>query len=175
MDAAMKGFNWISEIWDNERLVDPAQDATSSENNSSVISFFNFDGEKVLFTADSGTLALTEAADKIEALGHDLQSFSFVQVPHHGSKRNIGPTVLDRLVGTPKLIDSSITFSAFISAAKEGEPKHPNKKVVNAFKRRGARVIVTRESTKCHHTSGTPDRGWSSAQPLPFYTDIEDD
>ncbi len=175
MDAAMKAINWISEGWDDEKLVDPAADATSSENSSSVISFFNFDGKKILFTADSGTLALTKAADKIEALGHDLQSFSFVQVPHHGSKRNIGPTVLNRLVGTPKLIGSSATFTAFVSAAKEGEPKHPNKRVVNAFKRRGGKVIATQGSTMYHYTSGTPDRGWSKAEPLPFYKDVEDD
>lgn len=173
-NAAMKAINWISEEWDDEKLVDPIDDATSSENNSSVISFFNFDGKKVLFTADSGPLALTEAADKIESLGHDLQSFSFVQVPHHGSKRNIGPTVLNRLVGTPKLIDSSTTFTAFVSAAKESN-KHPNKRVVNAFKRRGGKVIATQGTTKHHYTSGTPDRGWSKAEPLPFYTDVEDD
>lgn len=174
-EAAKKAINWISESWDDEKLVDPTDDATSSENSSSVISFFNFNGKKVLFTADAGTLALSEAADKIEALNHDLPGFSFIQVPHHGSKRNIGPTILNRLIGEPKHSDSPTTFTAFISAAKEGEPKHPNKRVVNAFKRRGGKVIATQGTSKYHFTAGTPNRGWSTAEPLPFYENVEDD
>lgn len=175
LEASKKALNWISESWDDEKLVDPADDATSSENSSSVIAFFDFEGRRVIFTADAGVQALDEAATNIERLGHPLQSFSFVQVPHHGSKRNIGPTVLNRLVGTPKLFGSDMHFSAFVSAAKEGAPKHPNKRVTNAFRRRGGKVIATQGSTKYHFTSGTPDRGWSTAEPLPFYDEVEDD
>ncbi len=174
-EAAQKAINWISENWHDEKLIDPDDDATSSENSSSVISFFNFDGKKILFTADAGTLALSGAADNIEALGHSLQSFSFVQVPHHGSKRNIGPSILNRLVGEPRPRDSPTTFTALISAAKEGEPKHPNKRVINAFNRRGGKVIATQGTSICHFTQGTPDRGWSTVEPLPFYTEIEAD
>lgn len=174
-EATQNVINWISESWDDEQLVDPVDHATSSENNSSVISFFDFEGKKVLFTADAGTLALSEAADTIEALGHSLQNFSFMQIPHHGSKRNIGPTILDRLIGKPKPRGSEETFTALISAAKEGEPKHPNKRVVNAFKRRGGKIIATQGVSICHYTPGTPDRGWSTIEPLPFYEDIEDD
>ncbi len=175
LKAAKKVANWISESWEEEKLADPEDDATSSENSSSVVAFFDFEGKKALFTADAGVLALDEAATKIEQLGYELQSFSFVQVPHHGSKRNIGPTVLSRLVGSPKLFGTDTTFTAFISAAKEGEPKHPNKKVVNAFNRRGAKVIATQGEKKYHFTSGTPDRGWSKADPLPFYSEVEED
>lgn len=174
-EAARKAINWISENWDDEKLVDPADDATSSENNSSVICFFNFDGKKILFTADSGTPALSNAADTIESLGHALQDFSFVQAPHHGSKRNIGPTILDRLIGKSKPHGSNATFTVFISAAKEGEPKHPNKRVMNAFKRRGGKVAVTQGMSIYHYTPGTPDRGWSTIEPLPFYEKVEDD
>ena len=170
-----KLFNWISESWDEEILVDPLDDATSSENNSSVVSFFNFDSKKILFTADAGTPALSEAADKIEELGHELQNFSFIQVPHHGSKRNIGPSILNRLVGPPRDINSLSACHAFISAAKEGEPKHPNKRVTNAFNRRVAKVVKTQGATISHFTSGTPSRGWGPAEPIPFYKEIEDD
>lgn len=175
LEAARKAVNWIAETLDEESLVDPDDDATSSENNSSVIAFFDFNGKRVLLTADAGVPALELAADKIQQLGHELQSFSFIQVPHHGSKRNIGPSVLDKLVGAPKLFGENAAFSAFISAAKEGEPKHPNKKVVNAFIRRGGRVIATQGSKKYQFTSGTPNRGWGTAEPLPFYEQVEDD
>lgn len=175
MEAARKAVNWISESWDDEKLVDPEDDATSNENNSSIILFFNFDGKKHLFTADAGVPALEEAANKIEELGFPLREFSFVQTPHHGSKRNIGPTILNRLVGDTVPKDSATSFTTIISASKDGEPKHPNKRVSNAFARRGAKVIATQGSTICHHANGTPDRGWSKADPLPFYSDVEDD
>lgn len=92
-----------------------------------MITFFDFDGNKILLTSDAGVPALDKAADKIEQLGHELQSFSFVQVPHHGSKRNIGPTVLDRLVGAPRIFGQNATYTAFVSASKEGAPKTPTK------------------------------------------------
>lgn len=174
LEASKRAVNWVAESWDDEKLVDPADDATSSENNSSVIAFFDFEGKRVLFTADAGVEALDEAATNIEGLGYPLQSFSFFQIPHHGSKRNIGPTVLNRLVGYPKPFGSTPHFLAFVSAAKEGDPKHPNKRVTNAIQRRGGKVIATKGSTKYLFTSGTPDRGWSTAEPLPFYYEVED-
>ena len=135
--AIRKTVNWISETWNEEKLVDPEADATSAENSSSVISYFDLDGHRFLFTADAGVAALKHAADKAESLGLPLRSFKFVQAPHHGSKRNIGPTILNRLIGEPALFGTETNFTTFISAAEEGEPKHPNKRVVNAFIRRG--------------------------------------
>ncbi|MEJ1388069.1 MAG: hypothetical protein RPU12_09145 [Candidatus Sedimenticola sp. (ex Thyasira tokunagai)] len=175
LEAAMKAANWIVETWNEETLVNPDHDATSSENNSSVISFFNFDDERILLTADAGVHALDQAADKIQQLGHELQAFSFFQVPHHGSKRNIGPEVLDKLVGEPKLFGHNPEFTAFVSAAEDGEPKHPNKRVVNAFIRRGGKVVATKGNTMCHYNGEAPDRGWIPAEPLPFYEQVEDD
>ena len=174
-EAARKAVNWVSESWDDEKLTDPDIDATSSENNSSVILLFDFDGKKHLFTADAGVPALEAAANRIEELGFPLQEFSFIQTPHHGSKRNIGPTILNRLVGNPLQVNTESSFTTIISASKDGEPKHPNKRVSNAFFRRGAKVIATQGSTICHHANGTPDRGWAIADPLPFYSEVEDD
>jgi len=168
-------FNMVAEGWDDEHLVDPPLDATSAENLSSAISLFNFGDKKILLTGDAGVTSLEEAADKIESLGHKLGAFSFVQIPHHGSKRNVGPTILNRLLGSPTLFGQNTKFTAFVSASKEGEPKHPNKRVTNAFIRRGAKVITTQGSTTYHFSSGTPDRGWGKAEPLPFYDQVEED
>ncbi len=175
MKAAKKAVKWIAEKWDDEKLMEPEDGATSSENNSSVIAFFDFDGKKHLFSADAGVPALEEAANQIEELGFPLQKFSFIQVPHHGSRRNIGPMILDKLIGYQKPEGTDTSFTAFIAASKEGEPKHPNKRVSNAFTRRGAKVIATQGSSICYHSNGTPDRGWSKAVPLPFYNEVEDD
>jgi len=175
LKAAKKTIKWISETWDKETLVDPEDDATSSENNSSTILHFDFGGKYILFTADAGVPALNEACDFMENNGILLQNFSMFQVPHHGSKRNIGPTILDRLIGGKLPENTQSKFSAIISAAKDGDPKHPNKRVVNALIRRGAKVVTTQGATICHHSSGTPDRGWEKAEPLPFYDKVEEE
>jgi len=176
MEAAKKAINWISETWEEEKLVDPAPDVTSSENNSGIILLFDFEGKKKLLTGDAGVPALEQSADYLEGQGIVLQDFSFVQAPHHGSKRNIGPSILNRLIGEPVPMDTAPNLTVFVSASKEGNPKHPNKRVVNAFIRRGSKVVATQGSAKRHYSPGTPDReGWSTAEPLPFYTEVEED
>ena len=54
-----------------------------------------------MFTGDAGQPALRAAAQRLEAMGHvpDVWPLRFVQASHHGSRRNVGPTVLDRLLG----------------------------------------------------------------------------
>ncbi|BDD88890.1 hypothetical protein [Desulfofustis limnaeus] len=180
MSSSLKRFlkgvvNMIAETWDEEKLVDPEPNATSAENNSSIISMFDFNGKKILLTADAGVEALKSAADHIESIGYELQNFSFVQVPHHGSRRNVGPTILDRLVGRINGQGDPAKFTAMISASEDGSPKHPNKRVVNAIIRRGGKVVATLGTAKCHYSSGMPAReGWTAVESLPFYNEIED-
>lgn len=169
--ALIEAVKLMAESWDIETLTDPAEDATSAENNSSVILTINRGERQLLFTGDAGVPALERAADKGEALGMDLPSSRFVQVPHHGSRRNVGPTILDRILG-PKGQDHCRT--AYVSCAKDAE-KHPSKKVSNAFHRRGAKehVFATKGQTT-HHYHEAPDRGWSAATTLPLYDEVED-
>lgn len=172
MEAAVR---WIAETWDDEQLVEPAEDAVSSENNSGVVSLFTFEDKKAFFTADVGVPGLSEAIANASSLGVTLSAFSFFQSPHHGSKRNVGPSLLDNLLGVKREQGSDSEYTAFISASKSGGPKHPSKRVVNALIRRGAKVIATQGSTIRHFTSGMPDRGWQKATPLPFYDNVEDE
>ena len=79
------------------------------------------------------------AIAKAAGLGIDLKKASFVHVPHHGSKHNMGPTMLNALVGQ-KLSAQQIQIS-IVSAPQKGDLKHPSRKVVNAFKRRGIQVL----------------------------------
>ena len=154
--------------------MDPEENATSSENNTSTILLFNFEGDKQIYTADAGTPALEKAINYLENKKLGVDGFSFIQAPHHGSKRNIGPNVLNKLIGYPIQENTNRKFTVFVSAAKEGEPKHPNKRVVNAFIRRGGRVVATQGSKKRHYANGMPTReNWSTAEPLPFYHNVE--
>lgn len=164
----------IAERWDIETLDDSGE--TSAENNSSAILLFVVGDHCLLFTADAGMPALSEAANLLVEAGFDFSKIKFIQVPHHGSKRNVGPTILNTLLGQ-KLPNDVKHKTAFVSVAKPEDEKHPSKKVINAFRRRGAPVLATGGGAKCHYFNapGWPAReGWSAAEPLPFYTEVEE-
>ena len=116
--------------------------------------------------------ALTWSITYAKGHGHLLQQFSFVQIPHHGSRRNVGPTVLNELLGLPQLESAPSRFTAFVSAPKEDD-QHPRKIVLNAFMRRGARVIATQGANKVHWGGVPPRSGYVNAEQLPFSTSVE--
>lgn len=161
----------VFESWDVETLDDNGE--TSAENSSGAITLLRVDGKSLLFTGDAGISALTNAADLLETSGITNENYSFIQVPHHGSKRNVGPMILNRLVG-PKLDEDKKTKIAFASCAKDDNPKHPAKKVTNAFRRRGAPVCITKGRSIWHYNNA-PDRdNYSVIESLPFYYEVEE-
>lgn len=146
---------------------------TSPENNSSAITLLRFDERALLFTGDAGIDALSQAADRLNALGVQHDALTLIQVPHHGSRHNVGPTVLDRLLG-PKLAYDLPNKLAVCSCPKESE-KHPARKTANAFRRRGAPIYVT-QGSGIRYSHEAPIRGgYSAIAPLPFYAEVEDD
>ena len=167
-------LNMIPETWAWETLADAADDATSAENNSSVIFLLTIGEKKLLFTGDAGVLALTTAADYALLHGISLGGITFAQVPHHGSRHNVGKTILNRIFGTPRPADDP-NWTAFVSASKDGAPKHPHKKVTNALKRRGARVHVTTGLKKWHYHNAPKRADFSPVEPIPFFAMVEDD
>lgn len=174
-EAADKAITWLDEEWGIETLAEPNHDECSAENNSSVILLFSHENRRFLFTSDAGVAALTEAANFADSIGIDLKkTLTGVQIPHHGSKHNVGPAILDRIVG-PKLAgQGAISKTAIVSAAKNGAPSHPSKRVTNAFTRRGAQVITTQGKTICYSSPGATDRGWTVVPPLPLYPKVEE-
>jgi len=169
--AKEKVLDWISDKWNIDLITDDGE-TTSSQNHSSAIVHINVEGKRLLFTGDAGRESLQKAADYLGNLD-SLDDLAFIQIPHHGSFRNIGPTVLNQLVGEIKDKNNKPQFSAFCSSAKNGAPKHPSKKVLNAFTRRGARVLVTAGSGKCSPKDAPDREGWSTATPEPFHDDVE--
>jgi len=163
--------SWTNESWGKERLKDGG--ITSASNESSVVLFGSFEKGNVLLTGDAGINGLTWAANNAGSLNLPLQQFSFVQIPHHGSRRNVGPTILTRLLGNTQEESDPTRFTAFVSAPKDDE-QHPRRIVLNAFKRRGAKVIATQGASKIYY-GGFPKRdGYLDAEVLPFYTKVEE-
>lgn len=172
MKAGKDVLTRVMEQWNLETLTDEC--ATSPQNESSVVLLLRVAGQRLLFTADAGPRALGPVVSILEHHGICPSGLHFVQVPHHGSRRNVGPTLLNRLLGPRQPRSAAPTCSSFASAAKKGAPKHPSKKVANAFKRRGAAVCATQGGKLCHYYNAPSRPGWSTATPLPFYHEVED-
>lgn len=143
---------------------------TSPRNNTSVVTLLTLDGRQLMLTGDAGIDALNLACDEYENRVGDLSLYplTFFQAPHHGSRRNLAPSVLNRILGKPGA--NFGTPTSFISSAK-ADPKHPSPKVTNALKRRGARVFATEGNQLMHHYGST--RGWGPATEVPPL--VEDD
>jgi beta-lactamase superfamily II metal-dependent hydrolase len=176
--AVAEAVKKVLENWGVETLADPEVDATSAENNSSVILLLEVGSEPILLTADAGVPALTGAADFAAALGIDLQTVRKLQIPHHGSRRNVGPTILNRILG-PKLASPTSpgaeAKNAIVSVCCDGDPKHPAKKVLNAFKRRGATCFQTKGNSLFWHSPNRPMRpGYGPAPAIPFHNEVEE-
>lgn len=164
-------INYIKETWDIETLKEGS--TTSAENESSVILYTKINGEKILLTGDAGINALNKAADYAESIGVDISKSSFIQIPHHGGRHNVSPSVLNRIVGPKVSKEIPSTKIGFVSVSKDSK-KHPKRVVVNAFIRRGVKVIATRGMTTCQSNNFSPREGWITAETLPFYDDVEE-
>ncbi len=130
-----------------------ANPQTQPENNSSVILVLPHASGVHLLTGDAGAQALACAAN-----AYGLANCQWMQIPHHGSRRNITQTLIDHF--KPNV--------AFVSA--EGSNKHPRRAVVNAFKKTGCSVYSTHYPNKSglRHSRGTvPQReGYITATAL---------
>jgi beta-lactamase superfamily II metal-dependent hydrolase len=170
--AIAKAPKWVQETWAKEWLKDGG--ITSASNESSVVLYGDFESGRVLLTGDAGVWGLGLAAQYAEQNSLPLQDFRFVQIPHHGSRRNVGPTILNRLLGPIQPESSLSRFSAFVSSPKDDD-NHPRKIVLNAFIRRGGKVLATQGENKVFF-GGFPIRPnyYPIPQGMPFAPQVED-
>jgi beta-lactamase superfamily II metal-dependent hydrolase len=170
--AAAKVQKWITETWDNERLKDGG--VTSASNETSVVLYGDFGpGRRVLLTGDAGIWGLTMTTSYASKNGLAMQDFMLVQVPHHGSRRNVGPTILNSILGPIKPNGTAAHSCAFVSAPKDDDT-HPRKMVLNAFIRRGYKVSAT-QGNKIVLWGGFPARAdYGPLSTLAFATQVED-
>jgi beta-lactamase superfamily II metal-dependent hydrolase len=166
-EALRKAREILDETWDIETLSNNP-DPTSASNETSVVQYAELEGQCLLLTADVGPEGLTEAADYAATLG--LKYPTMMQIPHHGSRRNVTPNVLDRWIGG-RVAKGAVVGSAFCSIG-DGKDEYPRGQVNNAFLRRGYPVYVTRGNSIMYHSGSK--RGWGSVTPLPFMARVED-
>ncbi|WP_447042549.1 ComEC/Rec2 family competence protein [Vreelandella sp. H-I2] len=164
----LKLSEWGEEIFSNE--------LTSCENEMSIVQAAVICEKSILLTGDAGRRSLDESINNFYMSGIELPGVDFVQVPHHGSRRNVSSEILDKILGEKKALHEADdkSFVAIISASKEDE-KHPRKSVIRAFHHRGAKVITT-ENGVVQINRNAPERaGWSPVDGVPYPTEQESD
>ncbi len=152
---------------DIETLRDNSE--TSSENEMSTVIYGDMETEKFLLTGDVGIKGLTNAFNYAKKINLSLKDEIFLyQIPHHGSRRNVGPTILNNIVG-PKTKE----FNGKIAVASVGKgTDYPKKMVINAFIRRGIKVYAAKGMTLTRNV-GMSNRGWASTINYEFSPHVE--
>lgn len=168
-EAKVALTKFINETWYGETLSENPG-ATSASNECSIIQGSVIDGTKILLTGDTGPAGLAEAYQY--ASQFNFSQPDVIQVPHHGSRRNVTPSTLDDWLGMAIGPNEPRRGIAICSAAKN-DLDHPKAKVENAFLRRGYPVFTT-NGALIRHGIGLPDRGYSAAKPAPFRKQVED-
>lgn len=136
---------------------------TNPRNNSSMILLLDLSDYQALFTGDAGVPALTAAWDHLEASGGAV-ALDFVDLPHHGSRRNGSSKLLDRLLGA---IGAPGSGQAVVSCAAD-DVKHPSPRIANAYRRRGYPVTSTAVagSIRCNSADAPYRSDYGPVSPL---------
>lgn len=168
-----KTFQYVKnliETWSSEKLRENV--STTAENEMSVVIYGEID-DNFLLTGDAGIRALDKSIIYAENIGKDIKdNVKFIQVPHHGGRHNVSPSILNRLIGDVVEESENIGKTAFVSVASGSD--HPLQMVVNAFTRRGVSVYKTKGNTICYHRNMPGRPGWTALTSLEFKQEVED-
>lgn len=138
---------------------------TSEINQTSIILALILGNLKFLFTGDAGKAALNEALDYWESQGHRASDFSVVQLPHHGSRKNIDPSILSRLNASEYII------SCPPDGIKEG---HPSRRLINKILElnSGVKIYTTADCSSFNFHKGVPVH-YNTQEPKTIYPKMD--
>ncbi len=165
-----KAKQFFSETWNDEKL-EENPDPTSILNETSVVQYSVIDDRAILLTGDAGPIGLNEAVDVAEYF-NIKRSLNFVQIPHHGSRRNVTPSVLDQWLG--QMVERGTHRGTSFCSVGSNKPEYPRKRVKNAFLRRGYKVHSNRGKVIRHYHSMPERAGWIAATSEVFETAYEE-
>ncbi len=172
-EAKATVMTWVDEHWHIETLQENSE--TSAENESSVVLYAYLAERGLLITGDAGNQALKRVADYAQANNMNLPALlRFVQMPHHGSRHNVSPSVLDRILGPKLTADTTTSRTAFVSCSSECTT-HPRRVVTNAFRRRGFSTSrhKTPAMTWIRSSRNMPDRASVPLEAIPWFAQVE--
>lgn len=128
-------------------LDDPSID-TKPVNNSSIIILIEGHGKKYLFTGDAGKRALRDAMTV-----KDISQLTWLDVPHHGSRRNLDTEIINHF--SPQAA----------SISSPGTTKHPRRTIIKALQNRGTKVYSTCKHCQVYYNHDLPRAGWNPVDP----------
>lgn len=134
-------------------VVDEKNDASPENLSATVIEIIDSSNKRYLLTSDAGV----EAFDDMEKNGFTTENLNFVQLPHHGSRRNISKNWIGKFAPEMFLISA------------EGNKKHPRKAVISCIKKNlpNCKIYSTHKNKETisytTNKSVFPNRNWGSA------------
>lgn len=138
-------------------------ETTSPINESSLILLFEYEGIKVLLTGDAGKVGLSQAIKYAQVNNIQLNDCSIIKMPHHGSRKNVNPAIIDAFVGSKKV---------YYSCASDDLGHHPSQRLINLMNEKGFKQLSTSGSI-LHWGANAPERGWKTAITFKSFPQIE--
>lgn len=121
-------------------------ESTSEINETSIVLGLHLPDVKILLTGDVGKVGLNQALDYWESLdlSNKASDFNHLQLPHHGSRKNIDPSILERI--------DACTY--YLSCPKDGLSEgHPSRRLINKilYFNPAAKIFTTKGCWLSHH------------------------
>lgn len=162
----------VMEKWNKETLKEDV--CTSSENEMSVVLYGDAGNESFLLTGDSGLRGLGDAIKEAEKKEISIKnSVTLYQIPHHGSRHNVSPSLLNKMLGEIK-DEGDISTKIAVASVYKGSD-HPLKVVTNAFIRRGVKTYSTKDGNVISYSYKLPTYdGWTSLKAYGFSEKVEE-
>ena len=138
---------------------------TSDINETSIVMALSLPGYKFLFTGDVGKDGLKESLDYYETFeGCQAKDFTHMQIPHHGSRKNLNPSLIRRIGAT----------TYYVSCPPDGFSEgHPSKRLINKIKQMypEAYIYYTKRGWLSHFKN--LEIGGSPADSYPVFDEID--
>lgn len=134
---------------------------TSPKNASSMILLLSYKNKPYfLFTGDAGNESIKKAVQYAKSNGINIKDVCRMQLPHHGSLKNISKDVLSYINAGSYVVSASLN-------EEETKESHPSKLLTNYIvSREGKRIFHATEKHGIRISWGAPQRfGWSAARP----------
>ncbi len=145
--------------WNND-------ETTSPINESSLVFVLKYDRFCGLFCGDAGKEALQRVIKCANNNAIDLKGVNFIKMPHHGSRKNITPQIMDKI--------GKKGCACFISCVNGDEGHHPSKRLVNMLLEKNFRVYSSSGNSIRHKEGHVPDRAnWNPMTSKEPYGEME--
>lgn len=151
----IKGFM----LWRNED--------TTPINETSIVTLLSMPDQVYLLTADAGRNGIKEALDYMDSqIGLAYKSIDVLQLPHHGSRKNVTPALIQRISAKDYII----------SCPPNGlDNHHPSRRLVNMVLEKvpGARIYTTADCC-CFVFQKNLNLNLTPQTPMNSFDEIED-